>query len=308
MPSAGSKHRRDSYSSTSHVKKVKPETARPIEGIRKERHAIVQVAMNALEIWTRSGGARSHSIQLVLDDDKLFFWYFDAAGMIKSEDPLNIKHDFAKVAAALIALASCDPFQLGALPTSVAKPLSPQAYRKDFPFKSLEKFTVTIPVPVDGPDVRFTFGRLLYVQYALVGRRTVVYECPPSPKTENRLAVIKISYQNVKRSNEWELIAHAPSREAGVGNLPRVHAHRAFHDLKSIVGSMRKRCHAIVPDLEKFRMFENKVIRIMVCEQYTSLVERLVAHPGDLIEMIKQITNCGSDSNHIVCHTDIVIM
>lgn len=96
--------------------------------------------------------------------------------------------------------------------------------------------------------------------------------------------------------------------QAGVENLPRVHAYCTFHDLMSIKGSMRERCHVLAPALEEFAVVKNKVIRVIVCEQYQPLAGRLLAHPEDLVEMVKQMTKSESDSGHVAFDTDIGVM
>lgn len=194
---------------------------RPIQGTGDERLGNIQVATNALEISTASAGARTHSIQLVFNDENLHFWYFDAAGMIKSEDTLHFRQNFSTVAAALIGLASCDAFRLGALPIHVAELPSEQAYPSYFPPKNLTGFTITIPV--NSSKTSFTIGQLLHVQYALIGRRTAVYECNAPCETAKTGAVVKILYQATNRANEWELIDHA--RKQGVKHLPHVYAY-----------------------------------------------------------------------------------
>lgn len=255
-----------------------------------EDDATLQVACNTLEGFTYSGGTRIHALQLVLDDYRLLFFYFDAAGMVKSKESWHFVENFDKICAALVALARCDAHRLGAFPGM--QPPADKPYPRVFPPFNLSEFSFELGE--EGKSTKFTLGKHLYSQYALVGRRTFVYDVEAeSPSKPAKPIIVKIAQQVERRTPEWKLIASA-ARE-GVCNLPEVHAYGVLHDLRNNPDSpgTRQRLHNIAKLLDEGPKFENRIVRALVCTKYMTLEARLAECPEDIMTMTYQMLGCA---------------
>ena len=96
----------------------------------------VQAGGYALELAACSNGTRLFCYGIVLDDDRVTFWYYDASGYVKTEETISIIANFERFAAIMIAFASCGARQWGALPPVIQPPSSSPA-ETSFPFSTL---------------------------------------------------------------------------------------------------------------------------------------------------------------------------
>lgn len=219
-----------------------------------EPELTVQAASYALEMLSCTNGTRVYSVGLIFRDDRLSLWYYDASGLVKSTEELSLIEDFEKVAAVLVALASCDATGWGAMP--VLKPP---------PRKSS-----------------------LFCQYALVGRRTFVYSAETTTKslkkTLGKVFIVKSSQQVESRTPENETIALATA--AGVRHLPKTHF---SSDLWQLRDGPRRIFHG---EESCDHLHDNRILRVLVCKKYTPLQVVLLKHPEYLPQMICEMLDC----------------
>ncbi|KAH9896016.1 hypothetical protein C8Q73DRAFT_462273 [Cubamyces lactineus] len=153
---------------------------------------------------------------------------------------------------------------------------------------------------------RVTFKECVYSQYALVGRRTVVYAAQANPPFAGQgpaeRIVAKLSYQVTSRTAEDELIAAA--RVKGVPHIPTVYGRHDLFDIESLQDGIRAR---VVKHCGAFYNYENRVARIIVVKMYTPLKQRLHKHPRDLIRMVDEISECLHRLRHDakILHRDV---
>ncbi|PSR88530.1 hypothetical protein PHLCEN_2v5135, partial [Hermanssonia centrifuga] len=180
----------------------------------------VQAGGYALEVMSCSYGTRLFCLGNITKDDKMSMWYYDASGYIRTRETLSIFEDFEKVAAVLVAFASCTPSQFGAMP-SIIKPPSSAPYPRSFPPASLQSHTLTMNHPETSENIHVTLEDPIFAQYVLVGRRTFLYGIRTSPPIQRKKLIIKFSYQICGRHPEQELVKKA--HLAGVEHLPEIH-------------------------------------------------------------------------------------
>lgn len=250
-----------------------------------EYQGTIQVANNTLEGSTYSGGSRIHHIQLLLDDYRFLFFYFDASGMVKYQESWHFVTDFGKIAAALVALARCDVRRLGAFPHM--NPPVETPYPGAFPPPDLEGFTLEFDNGKDERPVKLTLGKHIFSQYISIGRKTFVYDVAPPAAGKNM--VLKVSQQARTRTAEWELIE--TTRAKGVEHIPEIHAYSQLHDLRHDAGP-RKDLHEIFGALDREPNYEDRVVRAMVSTTYMPLAVRLAEFPEDVMIMAEQMVNC----------------
>ncbi len=90
-----------------------------------KREAAVQAGGCALETAACTYGTRLLLHGIIIDDDKLEFWYYDStSGYLCTKQTLSLFRDFSRVAAVIVGFARGDAAQWGALP-SVVSPLRP---------------------------------------------------------------------------------------------------------------------------------------------------------------------------------------
>jgi hypothetical protein len=88
--------------------------------------AMTQFGSYALGMLGSTGGARLHTLGVLLRDDLVSLWYFDASGIVrtskykgKETERLSLIDHFERVAAIFIALAYCNEEQFGAIPGTI---------------------------------------------------------------------------------------------------------------------------------------------------------------------------------------------
>ncbi len=242
--------------------------------------AIVQAGGYALEVASCTYGTRLFCLGTVMEDDKLSLWYYDAVGIVRTQETISIIHDFETFAAVQVGFACCEPSQWGALPP-IIKPPPSAAYPESFPPQSLRGYMFGASIRSTGEKVTITLGDPIFSQYSLVGRRTFLYAIKTKSKTLRKPLIAKFSYQVTTRMPEQEFVEIA--REAGAGHLPEVHM---WEDLWKMSDGVRAAFH------EKSDEYEDRVLRALVYTQYFPLKE-LFSKSCDLIpEMVDQMLDC----------------
>ncbi|THG94846.1 hypothetical protein EW026_g6698 [Hermanssonia centrifuga] len=257
--------------------------------------ATVQAGGYALEVASCTYGTRLFCLGTVMEDDKISLWYYDAVGIVRTQETLSIIHDFETFAAVHIGFACCEPSQWGALPPVIRPPPSP-AYPETFPPQSLRGYTFDTSVQSTGEKVKITLEDPIFSQYSLVGRRTFLYAIKTKSKTLKKPLIAKFSYQVTTRRPEQDFVKIA--REAGAGHLPEVHM---WEDLWKMSDGVRAAFH------EKSDEYEDRVLRALVYTQYFPLKE-LFSNSGDLIpDMVNQMLDCLHDLRYKanILHRDI---
>ncbi|THG94234.1 hypothetical protein EW026_g7196 [Hermanssonia centrifuga] len=260
--------------------------------------AKLQAGGYALEIASCTYGTRLFSTGVVLEDDRTSLWYYDAAGVVRTQETLSLFGDFEKVAAILVAFACCEPSQWGSLPPSIVTPPSSAPYPKHFPPKNLKGHTLEMRLPITKEKVLITLGKPIFTQYNLVGRRTFLYEIKTDSKTLTKPMVAKFSYQVTTRKAEQKLLRRA--KKAGVKHLPEVHMWKDFWKLS-------EGARAIFHEHDKDDQYEDRVFRGLVYTQYFPLKE-LFSKSCELIpRMVDQMLDCLHDLRYKakILHRDI---
>ncbi|KAI0691941.1 hypothetical protein BC835DRAFT_1359181 [Cytidiella melzeri] len=175
-------------------------------------------------------GTRMHNIGVIFRDELISLWYFDASGIVRTcpdagvnREKLSLITDFERVAAIFVALAYCDAEQFGAIPAHVITPPTTKPHPSAFPIRSLKEHTIDLSTDEDKEkNVPFivTLGKHVYSQYALVGRRTTIYEGTTSAAGGGRV-IVKVSQQYIKRTSEYDIVEHA--RKLGIEHVPEFH-------------------------------------------------------------------------------------
>ncbi|PSR76325.1 hypothetical protein PHLCEN_2v8557 [Hermanssonia centrifuga] len=256
----------------------------------------VQAGGYALEVMSCSYGTRLFCLGNIIKDDKMSMWYYDASGYIRTRETLSIFEDFEKVAAVLVAFASCTPSQFGAMP-SIIKPPSSAPYPRSFPPASLQGHTLTIKHPETSENIHVTLEDPIFAQYVLVGRRTFLYGIRTSPVQRKKL-IIKFSYQVRARQAEQELVKKACS--AGVEHLPEIHF---WADLWQMSDGVRK----LFYEDEKELPFQDRTLRAIVYTRYTPIVELFSKSCEFLPLMVDQMLDCLHDLRYKanILHRDV---
>jgi hypothetical protein len=250
--------------------------------------AKIQLGTYALEMLSSTKGTRLYTFGVMIRNDLVSLWYFDSSGVVRTGDKdgksierLSLINDFEYVAAILIALAYCNEERFGVMPKSVLSP--PQNYV--FPPSSLTGFTIDIPTDNDKEDnntsrQHVTLGGHLYTQYALIGRRTVVYE-GTTPASAHKKVVIKMSQQYCNRKSEVVFIEAA--REKGIDHVPAILSSKDLWRM-SDEGTIRAAFGK--------HDYEDRVLRCIIMPSYTPLVEQLAQDPDSLKVMVIQLIKC----------------
>lgn len=227
-------------------------------------------------------GTRVCCHSTVLKDDRLFLWYYDACGVIYTNQVLSLLDDFEKVCAIIIALASCTPERFGMLPPSIIKPPTPCS--TSFPPRNLIGNVLQVQHPGSGKRYNISLKDSLYTQYVMAGRRTFVYTMDASPEISKQSLMVKFSYQVNSRRPEQKFIGMA--RKVGVEHLP------AFHmagDLWKMSDGARR---AFLANPAHQAQFEDRTLRMIVCTEYGT-IQKLFVKRCDLIPvMVVQMVNC----------------
>ncbi|THG93408.1 hypothetical protein EW026_g7818 [Hermanssonia centrifuga] len=240
----------------------------------------LQAGGYALETAACTYGTRLFTTGIILEDDKTSLWYYDAAGIIRTQEALSLLHDFEEIAAILIGFASCEPSQWGSLPPSIVKPPKSSPYPESFPPNNLKGYTLEMTPPEGGRKVRLTLQDPIFTQYSLIGRRTFLY-------------AIKTTSRKLKKPMLPEKL--------GVGHLPEVHMWGDFWKMSEGVRAIFfERCG---PDHE----YEDRVFRGIVYSQYFPLKD-LFSKSWELIPtMVYQMLDCLHDLRYKakILHRDI---
>ncbi|KAI0692609.1 hypothetical protein BC835DRAFT_45077 [Cytidiella melzeri] len=311
--STGSKRSRGSEAlvSARPAKKTKGATQsggssdRPSRRSSTTTDAEIQLGGYALEMLGSTRGTRMHNIGVIFRDELISLWYFDASGIVRTcpdagvnREKLSLITNFEQVAAIFVALAYCDAEQFGAIPAHVITPPTTKPHPSAFPIRCLKEHTIDLSTDEDKEkNVPFivTLGKHIYSQYALVGRRTTIYEGTTSAAGGGRV-IVKVSQQYVKRTSEFDLVEHA--RKLGIEHVPEFLKSK---DLWYLSSGIRK-LFATAPDPDN-----DRVLRCLVMDRYTPLSEKLVQAPDSLMEMAKQLITCIRDLRYkgLILHRDI---
>lgn len=234
----------------------------------------------ALELLSSTYGSRVCCHNTVLKDDRLFLWYYDACGILRSDQYLSMIADFEKTAAVIVALASCTRERFGVLPTSVIKVSVSDT--PSFPPRNLANTVVHIQDPVSEEQVQLILKDPIYTQYGLSGRRTFAYTATTSPQLSQGGLMARFTYQvnSARPDHAWISIA----REAGVGHLPDVHMWR---DLWKMSDGARR-----VFSEHQEASYEDRTLRMIVYSEYGS-IKTLFSQRCELMPvMVDQMVNC----------------
>ncbi len=233
-------------------------------------------------------GSRSFCVGIVLDNDKVSFWFYDAAGYVSVNTTLSLFADFEKVIAIIVGFGCLTHEQWGAIPPIISPPAEAQ-YPAHFPPKSLAKHSFDMLHPISKDQIRVTLTKPVFTQYSLVGRRTFVY----NTKTNVQPLVVKIAYQVVTRKPEHEIVALA--KEAGVEHFPEVHM---WCDLWKLSDGTRRIFYDLSLEMSKNKdeiaNYEDRIIRALVYTKYQPL-KTIFSKSWKLIpELINQMLDCKS--------------
>ncbi|THG96928.1 hypothetical protein EW026_g4994, partial [Hermanssonia centrifuga] len=139
-PTMGSKRARQHDDSESlHIAKKSSIESGAAKSDMVTLDAIVQAGGYALEVASCTYGTRLFCLGTVMEDDKLSLWYYDAVGIVRTQETISIIHDFETFAAVQVGFACCEPSQWGALPP-IIKPPPSAAYPESFPPQSLRGY------------------------------------------------------------------------------------------------------------------------------------------------------------------------
>ncbi|KAF7794418.1 hypothetical protein EIP86_005552 [Pleurotus ostreatoroseus] len=265
------------------------------------KKASIQTGSYALETLACTFGTRLFCVNILVKNDRLYFWYYDACGFIYTES-ISIVEDFEKLAAILVAIACSTPAQLGALPAFI-KPPQHAPYPQNWPPESLKDHSLTIPraLSVRGrqtvEQIHVTLQDPVFTHYVLAGRRTFVYAVKTSPSLSKTELIAKFSYQVSTRRQEHELIDIA--RQAGIDHLPEVHAWGEHWKMSDSVRSVFL--------AEAGAEFEDRTLRSIVYSKYLPL-ESLFSHsPQHIPTMAYQLIDCVHNLRYKanILHRDI---
>lgn len=243
----------------------------------------IQSSSYALELLSGTQGTRVHCFGFVLKDDRLSLWYYDASGVIYTQEFISIIDDFEVFAALIIGFAGCTAERFGVMPLSVLK--APRSAANRLPV-DLGKRTLTMMHPQSKQEVLVSLDKPVFTQYSLMGRRTFLYTIKTKPGDTSQSLIAKFSYQVCTRKAEQDLVAVA--RRAGVNHLPRIHM---WAELWKLSDGVRQNFHRQSKGAVDF---EDRTLRVIVYTQYASIKE-LFSQSIELIPvMVTQMIDCMS--------------
>jgi hypothetical protein len=241
-----------------------------------------QAGSYALEVLSSTRGTRIHSLGMTVIDDRITLWYYDASGIVRSEPSLSLVNDFEEVAAIFVGLASCDVDKWGALPSVFQVPEG-ASYPESFPPLDLQGYSLVPRTKYSGAQVKLTLSKLVFSQYAIVGRRTFVYEAVTDSKLfHGKDVIVKFSQQVCTRKSEAFLLDVA--RKADVDHLPELHL---SEDLWRLSDGIRE---AFYPDMKD--AYEDRVLRMLVYTKYQPLEVLFSKSAEHLPTMVDQMLDC----------------
>lgn len=272
-----------------------------------------QLGGYALEMLSSTMGTRMHALGVIVRDDLVSLWYFDASEIVRTCSPesgekLSLLSDLERVAAIVVALSYCTPEQLGSPPMNIIRPPEVARFPGSFPLQSLAGCTIDLSNPGDNHRFSVTLSEHLYTQYVLMGRRSRVYTAvvheeatieditnedpdariggtaPDGLLNNGREVVVKLSQQPPGRTSEVELIKQA--KDAGVKHLPEIIKCKDLWELCAKDGIRYAFSGCGFDDVD------NRTLRCIVTPRYTPLSEQLRKDPDSLIDMAKQLIEC----------------
>ena len=268
----------------------------PLDPKATRGEGAVQCACYALEVLSGTSGSRASCFGIVVVDDLLSFWHYDASSIVYTTQKLSFLLDFEGAAAAILAVANCTAERFGALPSSVMKP--PQPYPESFPPRSLHGYSFSMA----SLDNRDTFNLKLQdpvnVSYCLTGRRSFIYtaEIDPIPAGyPQKTVIVKFSYQVNTRKPEDQIVTLA--RNHGISHIPDIHA---YQDLWVLEDGARVADERIRAAMEKYglasedpkKTYEDRVFRAIAYTAYDPL-RNLFSERWELIPiMVDQMIDC----------------
>ncbi|KAJ3557709.1 hypothetical protein NM688_g1320 [Phlebia brevispora] len=247
--------------------------------------AAVQTASYALEVLSCTYGTRQFCLSIILKDEAISLWYYDASGIVYTADYISIVKNFEVFAAIIVGFACCTPERFGVFPTSVLKPHIP--YTRQFPQHNLEEGTIVMPHPVTKQQISVTMDQCIFAQYILIGRRTFLYTVDTDPMISKNKLIMKVSYQVTTRRKEYELVALAKKKK--VRHLPQIHL---WGDLWQLSDGVRD---LFLKDNEKQVHYEDRVLRAIVYTRYSSIKPLFTDNPLLIPVMVDQMIDCLSD-------------
>ncbi|KAJ3552748.1 hypothetical protein NM688_g3990 [Phlebia brevispora] len=248
-------------------------------------NAAVQTASYALEVLSCTYGTRQFCLSVILKDEAISLWYYDASGIVYTADYISIIENFEIFAAIIVGFACCTPEQFGVFPTSVLQPHIP--YAQQFPLQSLKEGTIVIPDPLTKERINVTMDQCLFAQHILIGRRTFLYTVDTDPVISKDKLIMKVSYQVTTRRKEYDLVALV--KEKIVRHLPQIHL---WADLWQLSDGVRD----LFLQKDKQRVkYEDRVLRAIIYTRY-SQIRPLFSENIQLIPvMVDQMIDCLSD-------------
>ncbi|THH00114.1 hypothetical protein EW026_g2348 [Hermanssonia centrifuga] len=238
-----------------------------------KREAAVQAGGYALETAACTYGTRLFLHGIIIDDDKLEFWYYDST---------------SGVAAVIVGFARGDAAQWGALPSS------------------LENHSFEMSQPSRKGTVRVTLKAPIFSHYSLVGRRTFLYDIKTSSCVADTPLVVKMSYQVVGRMPEHKVLAIA--HKAKVGHLPKAHMTRDLWKMSDGVRQIfYEKSKELSENENEIATYEDRVLRALVYTKYLPIKNLFSKSVKSIPLMVDQMLDCLHDLRYKahILHRDI---
>jgi len=232
-----------------------------------------QLAGYALEILGSTSGTRHHAFGILMRGLSMELWYYDAAGIISTENTISMEQEFGLFAAVIIGFYHCSTQRWGHL--DIITHSLTQGTPSTFPLRTLEGGTIDIK------GAQIVFKHRICCQCALVGHRTAVYGATVMQAGKpDLLGVIKMSYQVVTWTPEWEFIQKGQDHK--VEHLPEVIACQDFTKFSGGVWG------ALFPG--NGNMYEDRVLRMIVFPQYTPIYD--IIDVNNFASILHQLVDC----------------
>ena len=249
--------------------------------------AALQAASYALEMMACTYGTRLYALCLILQDDVITLWFYDACGVIYTVQYVSILRNFETFAAIIISLAALSHEQFGMLPASIMIPHKP--YYRKFPPERLDETTLYIPDPLTSERVEVTLDQSIYAQYVMVGRRTFLYSVAKNSRTAQDL-IMKFSYQVTTRAKEEDIVAAAKRKK--IAHLPDV-------CMSADLWHMSDGVRSAFCDAEGMKIeFEDRSLRAVSYPKYRPLKDLFVDRCDLIPVMVDQMLDCEYHSTH----------
>ena len=261
--------------------------------------AAVQCAGYAVEVLSGTYGSRTSCFGIVVVDDRLSFWHYDAASIVYTAQKLSFILDFEAAAAAILAIADCTAEHFGAIPSSVMKP--PRAYPQSFPPRTLRGYSFSMP-SLDGRNTfKLTLQDPVNISYGFTGRRSFIYTAAIRPIPDGyakKSVIVKFSYQVNTRQPENVIVKLA--RDSGVDHIPDIHAYKDLWVLEDGTRTADERYRAAMErygvttdaDKNQEKRYEDRVLRAIAYTAYES-IRVLFKEKWELIPvMVDQMIDC----------------